>query len=327
MSKYNKIKWYRFKVANKIRLLEGDELIAVCEEFIEDIRIKKLDKSGFFKLLIRDLEGIIKDVKTIPKKKARVYDPFHIHRSGDGRIALFGLSNVGKSTLMNAITNTDIKTGDYLNTTRIAHAGTCEYENLKIQILDLPGFLDFKENWLISKQIVRVARTSDAILLVIDLSFNIDRQYDFLMEQLENAKLIADGETIYKFGIIATKGDLPSSKDNFQLLKSRTSFPIYPVSIKHLESLEKLKKHLFDVLDIIRIYTKSSKRKPDLNKPFICLDGATIFNVAEKIHKDFINNFRYAKVWGASVEFPGQHVGLEHILMDSDIVEILINRK
>ncbi len=86
---------------------------------------------------------------------------------------------------MNAITNTDVKTGNYLHTTRTALAGTCEYENLKIQIIDLPGFLDFKEDWTISKHIVRVARTCDAIPLVIDLSMDIDRQYDFLMEQLE----------------------------------------------------------------------------------------------------------------------------------------------
>ena len=90
---------------------------------------------------------------------------------------------------MNAITNTDVKVGAYLNTTRTALAGTCEYENVKIQLVDLPGFLDFKEDWSINKQIVRVARTCDAILMCIDLSEDITRQYKFLLEQLTNAKI------------------------------------------------------------------------------------------------------------------------------------------
>jgi small GTP-binding protein len=322
-----KFKWYRFSIARRIRLLEGEDLVNELEAIIEDIRTKKLDKIGLFQLQIRELEALIAETKERPKKKARQYDPFLIPRSGDGRIALFGLSNVGKSTLMNAITNTDVKTGSYLHTTRTALAGTLEYENLKIQIVDLPGFLDFKDDWAISKQIVRVARTSDAILLVIDLSMDIERQYRFLMEQLEQAKLIVDGESMYKFGIIATKGDLPGSKEKYALLKELTSLPIYPTSIKHAESLEKLKKHLFDVLDVIRVYTKPPGKKTNYKSPFVCPQGTKIEELAEKIHRDFLKLFRHARVWGASPDFPGQQVGLEHVLRDSDVVEITLNRR
>ncbi|MHA2231273.1 MAG: GTPase [Candidatus Hodarchaeales archaeon] len=323
-----KFKWYRFSIARRIRLLEGEELVKELEEIIEDIKSKKLDqKIGKFKLQIRELEDLIAETKAKPKQRARQYDPFHIPRSGDGRIALFGISNVGKSTLMNYITNTDVKTGNFLHTTRTALAGTLEYDNLKIQIVDLPGFLDFKEDWVISKQIVRVARTSDAILLVIDLSMNIDRQYAFLIEQLENAKLIVNGESMYKLGIIAAKGDLPGSKENYELLKERTSLPIYPISIKSEKSLEKLKKNLFRILEVIRVYTKPPRKKSDYKRPFVCPQETTIQELAEKIHKDFLILFRHAKVWGSSVEFPGQQVGLEHVLMDSDVVEITLNRK
>jgi small GTP-binding protein len=327
MSSYRKFKWYRFNIARQIRLLEGEELISELEDIIEDIRAKKLDqKYGRFRLQIQELEGLIAETRAKPKQKGRVYDPFHIPRSGDGRIALFGLSNVGKSTLMNAITNTDVETGSYLHTTRTALAGTLEYENLKIQIVDLPGFLDFKEDWAISKQIVRVARTSDAILLVIDLSLDIDRQLGFLMEQLETARLLVDGVSMYKLGIIATKGDLPGSREKYACLQEKTSLPVYPTSIKHEDSLEKLKKHLFDVLEVIRVYTKPPRKKAT-KQPFVCPEGTTIHELAEKIHKDFLASFRHAKVWGSSVDFPGQQVGLEHVLTDSDVVEITINRQ
>ncbi|MHA2037825.1 MAG: GTPase [Promethearchaeota archaeon] len=322
----NKSRWYWFNVMKRIEFLEGEELISVLEERIEDIRNKKLEKWGVFQRIISGLENLIVEAKSKPKQKGREYDAFYIPRSGDGRVALFGLSNVGKSTLMNAITNTDVKTSHFLHTTKTALAGTCEINNLKIQIIDVPGFLDFKEDWAISKQIVRVARTCDAILLVIDLSMDIERQYKFLIEQLENANLLHAGESLYKFAIIATKGDLPGSEDNFNLLISRTNWPIHPISIKNKDSLDNLKEYLFTVLELMRIYTKPPGCKADFTQPFICPIETTVGEIAEKIHKDFIKLFRYAKIWGSSVEFPGQHVGIEHTLRDSDIVEIIVKR-
>ncbi|MCG3217195.1 MAG: 50S ribosome-binding GTPase [Candidatus Heimdallarchaeota archaeon] len=324
---YTKLKWYRFKIARRILNLEGEALIAELEDIIQDIRNKKLDKLGVFQLQIVELENMIAEIKAKPKAKGRQYDPFHIPASGDGRLALFGVSNVGKSTLMNAITNTDVKTGAYLHTTRIAHAGTCEYEDLKIQIIDLPGFLDFKEEWAISKQIVRVARTSDAILMVIDLSMDVELQYNFLMKQLEDARLIVDGETPYKFSIIATKGDLPDTKESFQKLKKITDLEIHPITIKEEETLEQLKKTLFEQLDIIRVYTKKPGQKVDREKPFVLPIGTTVADIAEKIHTSFIQRFRFARVWGPSAEFEGQNVGLDHELKDTDIIEMIVERR
>ncbi|MHA2281905.1 MAG: GTPase [Promethearchaeota archaeon] len=322
----NKSRWYWLKVMRRIEFLEGEELISELEDTIEDIRNKKLDKWGKFQKMIQSLEHLIAEAKFKPKQKGREYDAFYIPRSGDGRVALFGLSNVGKSTLMNAITNTDVKTSHFLHTTKTALAGTCEINNLKIQIIDVPGFLDFKEDWAISKQIVRVARTSDAILLVINLSMDIDRQYYFLTEQLDNANLLKDEDSIYKIGIIATKGDLPGTEENFQLLKSKTTWPIHPISIKNRDSLDKLKDYLFTVLELIRIYTKPPGCEVDFSQPFICPIETTVSEIAAKIHKDFIKLFRYAKVWGSSVDFPGQQVGMDHKLMDTDVVEIIIKR-
>ncbi len=327
MSNYTKLKWYRFNIARRIWNLEGEQLIAELEEIIQDIRGKKLDKMGVFKLQIEELENMISQAKAKPKVKGREHDPFHIPYSGDGRIALFGLSNVGKSTLMNAITNADVKVGAYLHTTREAHAGTLEYEDLKIQIIDLPGFLDFSEDWAISKQIVRVARTSDAILLVVDLSMDIDRQVNFLLKQLEDAKLIIDGQTPYKLGIIATKGDLPKSKEKYEELMSKTNLPVHPITIKSEETLEDLKKMLFEQLDVIRVYTKKPGQKADLEQPFVIYEGSTVADVAKKIHTSFVSRFRYAKVWGKSGEFEGQQVGLEHELADKDILEITVERR
>ena len=45
-------------------------------------------------------------------------------------------------------------------------------------------------------------------------------------------------------------------------------------------------------------------------------------DLTEKIHRDFLLKFKYAKVWGLSAKFPGMQVGISHILKDGDIVEI-----
>ncbi|MCE7742274.1 MAG: TGS domain-containing protein [Candidatus Heimdallarchaeota archaeon] len=326
-NRYTKLKWYRFNIARRIRNLEGEELIAELEDIIEDIKEKKLDKLGVFKIQLQELENMIAELKEKPKAKGRQYDPFYIPISGDGRIALFGLSNVGKSTLMNAITNTDVKTGAYLHTTREALAGTCEYEDIRIQIVDLPGFLDFREDWNTSKQIVRVTRTSDAIMMVIDLSMDIDRQYNFLMKQLEDSKLIVNGETPYKLSIIATKGDLVGSKERYQELLSKTDLPVCPITIKSEESLEKLREALFQQLDVIRVYTKKPGGRVEYGKPFVLPEGTIVADVTKRIHTSFLQNFRYGRVWGTSVDHEGQHVGLEHELADKDVLEIVVSRK
>lgn len=327
MDIHKKLRNYHFEIARRIGPLDGEELIQYYEEIKEDVIRKKYDKFGIFQKFIRQIDDEIAEIKKKPKQKSREYDPFDVKRSGDGRVVLFGISNVGKSTLMNAITNTDVETGNFLHTTRAALAGTCEIEEVKIQIVDVPGFLDFKPDWAISKQILRVARTCDAIALVIDLSTDVKKQYEFLMKQLINAKLIIEGTPRYKMGVIATKGDLPRSKENFLTLQKITDFAIHPISSNNSESLEKLKKFLFQMMELIRVYTKAPLKKVDFTKPFVVPEGITVEELAGKIHKDFVTAFNYAKIWGTSVEFDGKRVNLSHELNDKDIVEIFTSKK
>lgn len=324
MNIHKKLRWYRFDVARKIRSLEGTALVETLQEILLDIEEKKYDQYGVFRQFASQIQNEIEKVKHKPKPKARQYDPFLIKKAGDGRIVLFGMSNVGKSTFMNAITNTDVKTGNYLHTTQTALAGTCEFENIKIQLIDVPGFIDYRDDWSINKQILRVARTADAILLVIDLSQDIQQQYQYLMRQLELANLIVQEEALYSIGILATKGDLGYTKEKFVELQALTPFITHPVSIQYSKSLQKSKQFLFQLLDVIRIYTKAPHHEPDLTDPIIVPKGSILEDVAEKIHKDFIALFHYGKIWGTSVEFPGQHVGKDHELEDEDVIEIVL---
>ncbi|MEM2025409.1 MAG: TGS domain-containing protein [Desulfurococcaceae archaeon] len=78
---------------------------------------------------------------------------------------------------------------------------------------------------------------------------------------------------------------------------------------------------LYDVMEVVRVYTKSPNAPPS-TKPIVLRKNATVRDVARIVHSDFIENFLYAKVWGLSAKYPGERVGLDHILYDGDIVEI-----
>ena len=77
-------------------------------------------------------------------------------------------------------------------------------------------------------------------------------------------------------------------------------------------------------LDLIRIYTKSKKGIAD--RPLVIKRGATIADVAKKIHKDLYKHFRYANVFRIidkkSKERRKYRVGLDFEVEEFDIVEI-----
>lgn len=77
---------------------------------------------------------------------------------------------------------------------------------------------------------------------------------------------------------------------------------------------------IWTLLDIIKVYTKQPGKQKDY--PPVALEkGSTIRDLAEIVHKDFIKNFKYARVTGKSVKFTNQRCGLDHALSDEDIVE------
>jgi ribosome-interacting GTPase 1 len=45
---------------------------------------------------------------------------------------------------------------------------------------------------------------------------------------------------------------------------------------------------------------------------------------AGKVHKDFKDNLKSARIWGASADFEGQMVSRDHVLEDEDVVELQI---
>lgn len=93
------------------------------------------------------------------------------------------------------------------------------------------------------------------------------------------------------------------------------------INIKLLDFKDVSEDRIWENLGLIKIYTKQPGKKKE-EKPVALEKGSTIRNLAEKVHKDFVKKFKFARVWGKSAKFDGQTVSLEHVLNDEDIVEI-----
>jgi hypothetical protein len=86
-------------------------------------------------------------------------------------------------------------------------------------------------------------------------------------------------------------------------------------------NLDMLVEEMYEKLDFIRIYLKPPSKKAS-SEPLILKRGSRIEDVCRKLHRNMLENFRYARVWGRSVKFDGQRVGLEHVLEDEDTLTI-----
>ncbi|MBW2978836.1 50S ribosome-binding GTPase [Candidatus Woesearchaeota archaeon] len=123
---------------------------------------------------------------------------------------------------------------------------------------------------------------------------------------------------------LITKIDSISKSKKDKLI--REIKPDLAVSAEKKQGTEELKEIIFQKLNLIRIFMKEVNKKPDLDVPMIVKKGTTIHDICNRIHRDFIKKFRYAKIWGKGAKFPGQiFLKLNKELIDGDIIEIHIS--
>ncbi len=95
---------------------------------------------------------------------------YAIKHSGDASVVLVGLPSVGKSTLLNKVTNAESKIGNYDFTTLGVVPGMMEYKGVKVQILDLPGIIEGASgNKGFGRKVISVIRAADLVVLMTDI--------------------------------------------------------------------------------------------------------------------------------------------------------------
>ena len=264
---------------------------------------------------------------------------YSVRREGAAQVVLVGVPNVGKSSLLSCLTHATPEVGDYAFTTRLPQPGMMPFENIQIQIVDLPPVArEFYEPW-----IGNVIRSADLALLVVDLSS------DDVLDEVEEVLGLLEHSRIYLLGtpgekpepeppnaaccdtmLIANKSDGPASAGNLEILREfyGGKFRIFPVSATLGDGLGELPRAVFDRLGLVRIYTKAPGRKVELaTPPYVLRRGCTVLDVARAVHRDFEHSLKFARIWSShgaagTVKFDGQMVERHHCLDDGDILEL-----
>jgi len=254
---------------------------------------------------------------------------YHIEKEGAGRAVLIGFENVGKSSIVAALTHATPKISEAPFTTWQPIPGMMEIEDVQIQLIDTPPLS--KEHS--QPELFDLIRSSDLVLIVVDLQTIPFQQLEDSLALLNEHKISPKqwkeksiDERRIEFIpvlIVVNKDDDDKFDEDFEVFKelTDTELPLVPISVTKKRNFDNLKNRIFESLEVIRIYSKPPGKEPDLTKPFILKKGNTIEDLAGKVHHDFIHNLKTARVWGKNV-FDGQMVGKDHILYDKDIVEL-----
>ncbi|MCX6682083.1 MAG: GTP-binding protein [Methanoregula sp.] len=136
------------------------------------------------------------------------------------------------------------------------------------------------------------------------------------------------GNRIYVPAFIAVnKVDLADKETYLEIEHDISArFDTSPLMISAVSGyhMEELKDTIYDCLGFIRVYLKPHGEEADLEEPLIIRKGGNVHDICTKLHRDFVQRFRYARIWGRSVKHPGQRVGLTHKMRDGDLLTIII---
>jgi len=323
-----------FKAEEKyLRAKTIEERILATQELIRAAP-KHKGTEKLLRTLKRRLAKLRQELQKQQSRRIGGGPSFAIKKEGAAQVALVGMPNSGKSMLLRWLTSAKPEVGDYPFTTREPVPGMMQFEDIQIQLVEVPALIEGSSMGRgLGAQPLGVARNADAVALVVDVSADPLKQVKTLVGELETAGIILNreegledmpDETLVhrRAVIIATKCDLRGAREGFEELRHTLGdqFPMVLVSAVQGGDPVELKRLIFESLNIIRVYTKRPDEKPS-ERPLVLPKGSTVLDVAEAVHKGLARDLKFARVWG-SARFPGQQVPRDYLLQDKDVVEL-----
>jgi ribosome-interacting GTPase 1 len=116
---------------------------------------------------------------------------FFIEKEGAAQVALIGLTNAGKSSLLAATTNAKVKVSPNAYTTRELVPGMLAYEDVQFQIVEAPALMEGSANgraW--GPQTLASARNADCLILMVDLTHDSVGQLFLILNEMEKARIL-----------------------------------------------------------------------------------------------------------------------------------------
>ena len=259
----------------------------------------------FAKIQILDMPGLIRDAS---KGKGRGREVLAVVRTSDLVFFVVDVYDIHVEVLMAELYNAGIR----LNT---------HPPNVVITKTDRGG-IEVKPTVTMTKMTPESAAEMVSAYGYVNAEVIIREDID--EEQLIDA---LTGNRVYLKSILAVNKIDSADPKLLESVKEKLSKydPVYISANKEI-GLDDLKERIYKELDFIHIFLKPQGQEADMAEPMVIMGGSSIGDLCDRIHRSFRKNFRYAIVWGKSAKFPGQTVGVDHILKDGDIVTEVVKR-
>ncbi|MBI1971772.1 MAG: TGS domain-containing protein [Candidatus Aenigmarchaeota archaeon] len=230
----------------------------------------------------------LKAQKTAARKKSggRVTT---VPKTGAAQVCIVGFANAGKSELLRTLTGVG-EPSPTPYATKTPRVGMMLYEDVQIQVVEIPSGM--------SSEFLSIAHNAELVIFLYDAAKT---------EDVERLMKIAEDENLENILWAA----------NVISEKKAVGFAVNAASG---DNVDELKRMVWQRLRLVRVYTKIAGKKAE-TRPLTLPKGSTVRDVARDVHKDFLKNFKFARVWG-SAKFPGAQVGLDHVVRDKDIIEL-----
>lgn len=305
---------------------------ATDEEKLEGLRemLRAIPKHKGTDRMQGDIKRRISQLRKSAGKKgaARSVDPFHVPKGGAGQVVLVGPPNAGKSALVATCTNAPVKVAEYPYTTALPIPGMWPYEDVQIQLVDTPPMTGEH----VPPGLMGTINLADLIAVVADAAADPLEQAEEVLSTLAERGLelatVARSQLDPKNPrrrsavLLASKADLapPGNIDALSRLYDG-KVEVLPVSAVTGEGLDRLGQRLWELLSVIRVYTKEPGRPLDTDRPYTLPVGATVEDLANEVHRDLPEKMTFARLWGHG-RFKGQRTHRSEVLQDKDVVEI-----
>jgi ribosome-interacting GTPase 1 len=258
-------------------------------------------------------------------------EPGRVEREGVGQWVLLGPPNAGKSSLLAALTHARPEIGEYPFTTREPLPGMMDFEDVQVQLVDTPAVASgHAPPWLPA-----LAHGADGLLLVADpAADDVEASAAAVAELLERARVrpasrpAVPGESplvaVRPVVLLLNKSDLDG--DGTFAALAREAFPDdlpwVAVSALRGDGLDALRPLLYRELHRIRVHTKEPGHAPEHDRPFVLPEGATVEDLAGRVHQELAAHLKFARLWGPHARFEGQQIDRRHVLGEGDVVEL-----
>ncbi len=278
----------------------------------------------------------LKRILRVQSSQAGHHDPFSVKKRGIAEIALVGLPNSGKSTLMNALTGAGAETADYPYTTLTPNVGMWNLGAFGFELVDLPPVPEGSLAEVhYAAGLKEAVLNADLLCLVVPLEGDPAAHLRVLRDRLGEIGIaplfapVGSGEEGDASGgsgairgtvVVGTRGDVagPGGLHALSKLLPDASVFGYPMDESGRSDLSAALCRFLDKIVVVARDPHAREQPVRYAVPA----GATVLDLAKHIHKELAESARKAKVWGSSAKFPGQEVGLDHPLSPGDIVEI-----